>query len=210
MPIRALLLDCFGVLVQTAESSVQHRLEEQGGWQKGTIDKLGMTLLNSHYFQSATIGDVSAELIWKDVSVQLYGCATHWKDVQELYLAAHQRNDELLAYIQELRKLCKVGILSNAFSDARTFIAGRLGLAEMVDDILISAEEGIAKPARSLYRKAAERLQVVPSEILYLDDTLLYTRLLKSIGMSTICFQNNTQALAEIQHYFRVSERTEA
>src|SRR5690606_39274721 len=76
----------------------------------------------------------------------------------------------LVSLIHRLRPRYKTGILSNAWSNARDNFARLFGLDRVVDAIVISAEEKIAKPDPRIYRLAAERLGVEPAQAVFIDD----------------------------------------
>src|SRR5262249_51856071 len=76
------------------------------------------------------------------------------------------------ALLKSLKPDYKTAILSNFWPSGRKTIGGRYGLNQAVDTIIISAEEGLAKPDPRLYQRAAERLRVQPGEAVLVDDFL--------------------------------------
>jgi HAD superfamily hydrolase (TIGR01509 family) len=58
-----------------------------------------------------------------------------------------------------------------------------------VDDILISAEVGLAKPDPRIYRLAAERLGVRPDEAVFVDDFAANVEGARAVGMRAIHFR---------------------
>jgi len=68
----------------------------------------------------------------------------------------------------------------------------RLGVASLVDEVLVSGEEGIAKPDTELFVRAAERLNVSPSDCAFVGDNP-HTDIAgaEASGMHAIWFQRD-------------------
>jgi HAD superfamily hydrolase (TIGR01509 family) len=73
------------------------------------------------------------------------------------------------ALVRRLRRSHKVSVLSNADMSLRDRFA-RDGIDVLFDDIVISAEVGMAKPDPAIFRLAAERLGLTPAECVFVDD----------------------------------------
>jgi putative hydrolase of the HAD superfamily len=73
--------------------------------------------------------------------------------------------------LAELRsKGFKVGIVTNGETDFQTRHINALGLADLVDTILISESEGVRKPEREIFTHAALRLGVDPEGCIFVGD----------------------------------------
>lgn len=92
--------------------------------------------------------------------------------VREALLAAisFRLAPDAVATVQALRTLgLRVGVTSNWDCDLQR-VLGELGLREFFDVVVVSAEEGVAKPDRRLFEVAHERLGVRPDEALHVGD----------------------------------------
>jgi len=87
------------------------------------------------------------------------------------------------------------GLLSNSWSTAHY---DRELLAELFDDVVISAEVGLHKPQPEIYRLAAERLEVEPSRCLFVDDLRENCEGAEAVGMRAIRFRDPGQTIAEL------------
>jgi putative hydrolase of the HAD superfamily len=78
---------------------------------------------------------------------------------------------EMRALIDRLRagRRVKLGLLSNASRGFTERLRAR-GVASLFDDVVVSADVGLAKPDPAIFRLAAERLGVVPEACLMIDD----------------------------------------
>ena len=64
----------------------------------------------------------------------------------------------------------KVGIVTNGETDFQSRNIVALGLNDLVDEVLISQSEGLRKPDRLMFLRAAERLGVEVSNCLFVGD----------------------------------------
>jgi epoxide hydrolase-like predicted phosphatase len=112
-----------------------------------------------------------------------------------------QPNTELIDYFASLRSSYKTAILSNSFLGARAREQARYGFEDITDLIVYSHEVGLAKPDPQIYALTCERLGLQPAEIVFLDDLKPNIAAAKAFGMHAVPFQNNAQAIAEIQNY---------
>ncbi|MGH9088171.1 MAG: HAD-IA family hydrolase [Acidimicrobiales bacterium] len=68
----------------------------------------------------------------------------------------------------------------------------------MFDVVLESRELGIRKPAARLYQLACERLDVSPTEVVYLDDLGVNLESARALGMATIKVVDPARAIEEL------------
>jgi len=104
--------------------------------------------------------------------------------------------------LRELRaRGLHLGIVSNAVEDHLWPLARNAGLEPYFDLLLSSEAAGSCKPDPRIYRRAAERLGVLPEESLFVDDVLRNVEGARSVGMIAVHFRDTAQAMAEIEHY---------
>ncbi len=71
--------------------------------------------------------------------------------------------------------------------------------ASTADIVVISAEEGVAKPDLRIFQLTVERLGVQPEEVIFVDDTLEHVHAVQTLGMRALLFRQNTQAIAQVR-----------
>jgi putative hydrolase of the HAD superfamily len=76
---------------------------------------------------------------------------------------------EMATLLGRLRGRVRLGLLSNAGAGAARRLA-EVGVAALFDDVVCSGDVGLAKPDPAIYRLAASRLGVEPSEAVFVDD----------------------------------------
>ncbi len=96
---------------------------------------------------------------------------------------------ENVALIGALRPPYRVGILSNNDLTLRSRLADGLGIIDLFDDVVCSAEVGCAKPGREIYRLAAERIGVSPAGCVFVDDSEANVRAAEAAGMRAVYYR---------------------
>jgi putative hydrolase of the HAD superfamily len=102
-------------------------------------------------------------------------------------------------YIRSLQESVKTGLLSNAFREIRTWLEEKWQIADAFDQILISAEEGIAKPDKRIYHLALERLGAKPEETVFIDDAQVNVQAANDIGMQGVLFRSPEASLQQVE-----------
>jgi putative hydrolase of the HAD superfamily len=110
--------------------------------------------------------------------------------------AGMQPLDPMVAAVREIRTGgLLTGLISNSWST--THYDRRL-LAELFDDVVISAEVGLHKPQPDIYRLAAERLEVQPAECIFVDDLRENCEGAEAVGMTAIRFRDPQQTIGRL------------
>lgn len=80
-------------------------------------------------------------------------------------------NRDVVATIRRVRRLVPVGLLSNAH-DGLSADLQYLGLSDLFDLVICSAEVGLIKPDIALYKESARLFNVSPAQCFFTDDTV--------------------------------------
>ena len=110
-------------------------------------------------------------------------------------------NEELAEYFSRLRPRYMTGIVSNSFVGAREREQAAYGFEDMCDVVVYSHEEGWCKPDPRIYLTACERLGVLPSEAVFLDDVQRCVDGARDVGMKAVRFLDTRQAIAEVNDH---------
>jgi epoxide hydrolase-like predicted phosphatase len=95
----------------------------------------------------------------------------------------------------------KTGLISNSWSTSHY---DRDLLAELFDDVVISAEVGLHKPQPEIYRLAAERLSEPATSCVFVDDLRENCEGAEAVGMTTILHRDPAATVARIEELFRI------
>lgn len=102
-------------------------------------------------------------------------------------------NEALLAYIrQQLRPSYQLGILSNSGQDrlSELFSDEQRGL---FDDIVLSYQVKLTKPDERIFYLAADRLDCLPEECVFVDDVERYCTAAEATGMKSLLYVSYEQ-----------------
>ena len=116
----------------------------------------------------------------------------------QVQTSREQLDEKVLAHIRRLKEGYKVGILSNAGDTTRELFEQEYRFHELVDDIVISAEEGLVKPEPEIYILAAQRLATRPERCVFVDDMPENIHTAESLGMQGVLFTETESSLARL------------
>lgn len=198
MPIRAVIFDFGGVLVRTEDDSGRRRWEERLGLPRRGLERL---VFESDVSVQAMLGQVPEEAVWQNVARVLHLSAAELAELRRDFWAGDRLDPRLFAFLSSLRPRYRTGLLSNAWGSARTVFTGKYGLGQVLDVLVISAEEGVVKPEARIYHIALERLGVRPEEAVFIDDMEENVVGAQKVGLHGIHFRGTDQAIAEVRRY---------
>lgn len=194
MAIKAVIFDCFGVLVRDGwlpfcEKHFGHdtELREQAratNWRVNT----GHITYDEYIAENAKLAGIDEKQARAEIESNL-------------------PNDALFELIKELKPDYKVAVLSNAAENWLEHLFGR-DRAQLFDATLLSYEIQAMKPDPIMYETIAERLDVTPSECLFIDDQQRYCEGAQAIGMEAICYQDNAQLTKKLKNYNIFTKKT--
>ncbi len=87
----------------------------------------------------------------------------------------------------------KIGVLSNTLPNVGVTLEA-VGLADLVDVALASCTLGVHKPDPSVFVLAAERLDLAPPHILFVDDRPENVEAARSVGMQAVLIDHTGKA----------------
>jgi epoxide hydrolase-like predicted phosphatase len=195
MTIKAVYFDFGGVIVRTEFQAPRQHLAERFGMDYEGIAKL---VFDTPTAIQATLGAMSEDEHWETVMRKLRLPASQRDVVRDEFFAGDVVDRALIDFMCKLRKTYKVGLISNAWSGLRAYIV-KQKFEDAFDEMIISAEVGVAKPDARIYQIALEKLGVAPAEAVFLDDFPANVEGARAVGMQAIHFSQPDQALDELK-----------
>lgn len=108
-------------------------------------------------------------------------------------------NDELITWFPKFRKLgYKIAILSNATTGLRKELQD-LGIHQHIDEIIISGEIGFQKPHKEAFDVVFQKLNVLPQEVVFIDDAPKSLEKAGEIGYIPILFCGNNKLKEDLK-----------
>ena len=117
---------------------------------------------------------------------------------------------ELLAYILQLRKQYKIGLLSNIGPGGLQVMWPKGELKKYFDVTIASGDVGHIKPEPEIYQLMATRLGVEPTECVMIDDLEKHCVGARNAGMQAIQYSHFAQCRAELEKLLSQSEKSTA
>jgi putative hydrolase of the HAD superfamily len=197
MPVRAVIFDIGGVLFHLADKSRQRQWEARLGLDEG---QLGRTIWTMPISARAEIGQASEDDVWAAVADRFELNPIDLAALRGDFFRGGVWNDRLIDQARSLHARHITGIISNAWPNARAAVRPWVN-GDTFDDLIFSAEVGLAKPDRRIYILALDRLRVAPAEAIFIDDVQENVEAAQAIGMAGIRFLSTDQTIMEIEQY---------
>ena len=83
--------------------------------------------------------------------------------------------------------------LTNWAADTFALVRDRYPVFALLDGIVVSGEEKMAKPDPRIFRILLERYHINPSEAVFVDDNMPNIEAAKQLGLHTLLFQSSEQ-----------------
>lgn len=194
--IKALFFDLGGVLLRTQNRSIREKLGQEF---RMTYDQIDSFVFESQSSKLASIGRISEDEHWMDVTRRLGLDASHMPRLRDTFFAGDVLDMDLVNFLRQSRGTYKTGLISNAWSGLRPWIL-REKFDDAFDHMVISAEAGFAKPDPRIYHLAMEKLGVLPEESIFVDDVQKNIDAANNLGMKGILFKDSHTTLDQIHN----------
>lgn len=184
MAIKAIIFDCFGVLVTSARVALKNDYPQF----KQQIDDLD---------HQADYGLISRQQFNEGLS-SLIGLTP--EQIESKYWDSIVRVESAMNWLWELKRTgkYKIGMLSNV---GRGFFESYFTDAEktqLFDAVVLSSEVDMAKPEIGIFQLTTDRLGVKMSECVMIDDAYLNIDAAKGAGMQGVWFISTDQAIGDL------------
>ena len=200
--IRAVLFDLGGVLYHQGGCRIA-KWEKRLGLKDG---QLGEMIYTNPVGLQAVLGEVAPEIVWIEVGRQLCLTPREVIDLERDFWLDGKWDSRLLEFIRSLKPAIRIGLLSDAWMDARRRVEDAVG-AGFFDAMVFSAEEGLRKPVSEIYLRTLNRIEVEPREALYVDDRLLNVQGARAAGLQAIQHLNRERTIDYINSWLRAGRK---
>jgi epoxide hydrolase-like predicted phosphatase len=182
----AVIFDWGGVLMRTHDHARRHAWDVRLGLPPGSVERV---VHGSEAWLCAQRGEITDEAYWQAVANELGVGAEALTRLQADFYADDHLDDDLIAFIRELRSNgVKVGLLSNNSAALLDELAA-LGVADAFASCVISAVTGVMKPDPAAYHAILDALGVSPERALFIDDTLANVEGARAVGMVAVLYR---------------------
>ncbi|MBW6467093.1 MAG: HAD family phosphatase [Brevefilum sp.] len=153
----------------------------------------------SQLVQDVCLGKIPEDHLWAVMTDKWRINPAVLSQVRRKLLSKRQLNQHILAFMTEVAADFDTAILSNAGDQSRQLMEGTYQLHQIVDEIIISAEEGVIKPDPRIFEIAMARMNAAPETSLLLDDSQENVAAAQAFGMRAVQFIDTQQAIGKMR-----------
>lgn len=189
MAIKALIFDCFGVLVQPGRTLL-YQSYPQFGIEIGDLE---------HQWHNGMLSRQE----FNEQMAKLIGATP--EEVKSRYYDISVRDEAAVDWVRQLKKAgeYKIGFLSNVGPSRMNEFFPKSELSELFDEVVLSYDVGMVKPEVAIFDLMAERLGLETSECIMIDDLAVNIDSAANAGMQTVLFISIDQARDEIKQILK-------
>ena len=202
--IRAVITDFGGVLtvpLDQAFAGAQERTGVSPEDMREAMFRATETYDGSPPLWELERGEISEQEFLDRLGAELPGDAT-LQGFGAAYFEHLHSNEPMISFMREIRaRGLRAAILTNNVREWDGLWRAKVPDLEAVFETVVdSAWVGIRKPDRKIYELTLERLgDVAPEECLFVDDLEINCTAAAEIGMRSVHFRDNDQAMGEIE-----------
>jgi len=188
--IKAVIFDFGRVISSPKPPSLFRSYEEDLGLAPGTINQI---MFESQAWQDALLGLITTEEFWYAIGPEL-GLESHAKinAFRRRYYADESINRSVLNLIRQLHGHFKLAVLSNSPPDLAGWLSS-WGILHLFDVVFCSGDEGLIKPDPAIYISTLKRLDMIPQEAVFIDDTIGHVTAAQKLGIQGVIFTNGEE-----------------
>lgn len=178
--IKAIIFDCFGVLVKSGHNLLRQDFPELHSLVDELQDKSDLGVLSRHEFNQ--------------IVAEKTGLTSD--QVDDRYWGTNKYDFSAIDMADSLKKsgLFKVGLLSNISRDWMHEILEYFDDRKIFDEMLLSGDVNIVKPDQRIFKLMADKLGFKPDECVMVDDLASNINGARLAGMHGVVFYSTDQA----------------
>jgi putative hydrolase of the HAD superfamily len=213
MSFRAVIFDLGGVVFPSPFEAFDE-YDHGNGLDKGTMRALIRRSSEEGAWAALERGDVSMDefVVALEAEADAAGFRLDARKLMGLIGSALGPRPEMVEAIERirLRGLRTAALTNNWADEQRRSTPHALSGMGVFDVVIESAVEGLRKPDPRIYALALVRLDVLASEVVFLDDLGINLKPAREMGMTTIKVGDPAVALAELEATLGFSLRASA
>ena len=194
--IDTVIFDMGGVFLKTVDPKPREALAHRFGTTRKDLE--------ARVFSSATSllsekGEITDQEHWQSVLLNFNQPIEDYLKIYDEYFSGDAIDRDLLDFAVSLKSKYCVGLLSNAWMNARQLLEERFHFIDKFNMSLFSYEVGVRKPDLNIYRIMVGKMGTKPGNALFIDDLLENVEGAKTAGLRSIHYKNTRSVIAEIR-----------
>jgi len=202
MTIRTIYFDYGGVIYKTPSMEGLNRWKNILGLaDEPEIAEMLENPNESQFVKDMCMGKIPEDRVWTMMADKWHIKPSLIRRLRRAMVSKRRLNKPIVNLMAELSDHYQMAILSNAGDQTRQLMEDVFHLDHFVDEIIISAEEGVIKPDPQIYTIAMNRMNATPESSLFIDDYLENVMAAREFGMKAVHFIDNAQAIPAVRGY---------
>lgn len=193
--VRALIFDFGRVISAPRPASRFQAYEAELGIARDSINRI---MFESPAWQEALVGRLTMKAFWYRIGPAL-GLST--RKAIDAFRRRYYRDEAIdrgvLDLIRRLDGRYRLAVLSNHPPGLDQWLTD-WGIRKYFDMVFCSGDEGCAKPDPAAYQAVLDRLDVKPSETVFIDDTAGHVQAARALGIHGIVFADARMLAREL------------
>ena len=204
--IKAVIFDFGRVISAQKPVSLFRAYESDLGLTPGTINQI---MFESQAWRDALVGRISATEFWYAVGPALgLDSQRRIDEFRRRYQADESINSGVLNMIRKLHEDYKLAVLSNNPPGLTDWLSD-WEILDLFDVVFCSGDEGMAKPDPAVYSVTLKRLETLPHEAIFIDDTIGHVKTAQSLGMLGILFTESELLRRELNRLLTLHNKAQ-
>jgi putative hydrolase of the HAD superfamily len=204
--LRAVLFDFGGVLSESPFTAFR-RYEAENGLPEGFVRSLNATDHHANAWARLERGEVSVDEFGRLFEEEARAAGHEVDAAAVLGLLGGAPRPAMIDAVRRTREHYLVALATNNFLPARSSAGATAGVLDLFDHVFESSRLGVRKPEPAFFEHCCTELGIVPVEAVFIDDLGINLRPARELGMTTIKFVTEEQALDDLETALRIPLR---
>ena len=197
----AVIFDMGGVLLRTINSQPREAIAERFGVTRAELEAF---IFMSETSLRSEVGELTDKEHWETVLRHFNQPVGDYLKVYDEYFSGDAIDEELLAFAVSLKPDYQLGLLSNAWVNARPLLSRHFDFINVFDVSVFSCEVGMRKPDPNIFRVILEKMGVGAENAIFIDDMPSNVEGAKSAGLHAIRYTDTPTAIAAVKALLKI------
>jgi len=194
--INAVIFDMGGVLLKTANPTPREVLAKRFGVTRAELEAF---IFMSETSLRSEVGELSDKEHWEFALRHFNQPVDDYLAVYDEYFSGDAIDQKLLDFAVSLKSDYQLGLLSNAWVNARTQLNKPFDFIDAFDVSVFSSEVGMRKPDIAIFKLMLEKMGVKAENAVFIDDMLPNIEGAKSAGLHAIRYTDTQKTIAAVK-----------
>jgi len=190
--INTVIFDMGGVLLKTENPAPREALAARFGVTRMELEAF---IFMSETSLRSEVGDLSDKDHWETALRHFKQPVNDYMAVYDEYFSGDAIDQELLGFVVSLKPAYQVGLLSNAWMNARMLLDMHFNFIDVFDVSVFSSEVGMRKPDQAIFKLMLEKMGVKAENAVFIDDMPLNVEGAISAGLHAIRYTDTPQII---------------